>query len=285
MYLRALRQSGFTFLAASMCAWPAYVVGDESVVQFPPRPAGGIGGAEFVEQLQPLDIDQREAAILREITNGNFPKFLRHLKFIPIRGQVRDPDGNVQREVTASLQVMPDYLAVGSDTDFVRLPMTPQTAQQIADRFGFILPTRKIVDAIDEDAELHLAPHPLTKGREAVTTFLEHHRIIEQQRAGKPLGLLTIGIKKDIVLTPRIFERPRRLAIYGWRQLDGKPIQPLTIVHGNRYVDYSHGARLVLNSIEFEGRRIQITELLADSNRCGLVSDEGPMYSPSYPLK
>ena len=28
--------------------------------------------------------------------------------------------------------------------------MTPQTAQQIADQFGCTLPTRKMVDAIDE---------------------------------------------------------------------------------------------------------------------------------------
>jgi hypothetical protein len=198
---------------------------------------------------------------------------------------VRESAGGAEREITASIQVLPDYLAVGNDADFVRMPMTPQTAQQIADRFGYILPTRKIVDAIDKHAELHLAPHPLIKDREAVTTCLEHHRIIEQQRANKPLGLLTIGIKKDIVLSPRIFEQPKRLAIYGWRQLDGKPIQPLSIVHGNRYVDYSHGARLVLNRIEFEGQRVQITEILADPNRCGLLSDEGPMIPPAYPTK
>jgi hypothetical protein len=141
-----------------------------------------------------------------------------------------------------------------------------------------------MVDAIDQHDELHLAPRPLTKDREAVATFLAHHRIIEQQRAGKPLGLLTIGTKKDIVLSPRIFERPNRLAIYGWRQLNGKPIQPLTIVHSDRYVDYSHGARLVVNEIEIDGKISKITDLLADPNRCDLVSDEGSMNSPAYPI-
>jgi hypothetical protein len=163
------------------------------------------------------------------------------------------------------------------------MPMTPQTAQRIADWFQCVLPTRKLVDAIDERAELHLAPHPLTREREAVGTFFEHHRIIEQQRAGKPLGLLIAGIKKDIVLTPRIFERPQRLAIYGWRQLDGQPIQPLTIVHWNRYVDYSHGARLIRDTIEHDGKEFKIADLLADPDRCGLVSDEGPMDPPRYP--
>jgi hypothetical protein len=253
-------------------------------LKLPQRSVDSIGGAAFVDRLQTLDLEQREAAILREITSGNFPEFLRRLKSVPIPGKVRGPNGGTEREVTASLQVMPDYLAVGSDADFVRIPVTPQTAQQIADRFGCILPTRKMADAIDQHAELHLQPHPLTKDRESVATFLAHHRIIEQQRAGKALGLLTIGTKKDIVLSPRIFERPNRLAIYGWRQLDRKPIQPLTIVHSDRYVDYSHGARLLLNAVEIDGQITKLTDVLADPNRCGLVSDEGPMNPPAYPL-
>jgi hypothetical protein len=54
-------------------------------------------------------------------------------------------------------------------------------------------------------------------------------------------------------------------------------------VHWNRYVDYSHGARLVRNSIELDGKLYSIDELLADPDRCGLVSDEGPMRPPRYP--
>ena len=172
--------------------------------------------------------------------NGNFPEFLREFKHVPIKGKPK----NDEKEMSATLEVMPDYLAVGSDSDFVRIPMTPQTAQQIADQFGCMLPTRKMVDAIDRVAEVRLAPHPMTVDRETVATFADHNAIIEKQRGDKPLGLLVIGSKKDIVLTPRIFEKPKRLAIYGWRQLNGQPIQPLTISHWNGYVDYSHGVRL-----------------------------------------
>ena len=140
-----------------------------------------------------------------------------------------------------------------------------------------------MVDAIDAQAELKLAPHPMTEAREAVATFAEHNHTIEGQRAGKPLSLLVTGIKKDIVLTPRIFEKPQRLAIYGWRQLNGKPIQPLTIVHWDQYVDYSHGVRLVRDTLDLDGKKMKIAELLADRDRCGLVSDEGPMEPPRYP--
>jgi hypothetical protein len=246
--------------------------------QLPPRPAEAIGGTEFLRRIVGLNLSEREAAILQEIVSGNFPEFLRRFKAVSIRGT--GPDG---KELAASLAVMPDYLAVGSDADFVRLPMTPQTAQQIADRFGCVLPTRKIVDAIDTQAEVRLAPHPLAEAREAVATFLEHHQIIERQRAGHAPGLLVAGIKKDIVLSPRIFERAERLALYGWRQPGGRPIQPLSIVHWNRYVDYSHGARLVRNAVEVDGAATTITALLADPALCAVVSDEGPMNPPRYP--
>jgi hypothetical protein len=249
--------------------------------QFPPRPKDAIGGAAFMKSIGKLPRDDREAAILREITRGNFPKFLREFKVVPVLGSTKSGD----KEVPPTIEVLPDYLAVGSDSDFVRIPMTPQTAQKIADQFGCMLPTRKLVDAIDRVAEVRVAPHPMTVEREAVATFTEHNSIIEKQRGQNQLGLLTIGSKKDIVLTPRIFEKPKRLAIYGWRQLNGQPIQPLTIVHVNWYVDYSHGVRLVRDRIELDGKNVKISDLLADPERSKLVSDEGPMQPPRYPDK
>ena len=79
------------------------------------------------------------------------------------------------KEHTAAFEVMPDYLAVGSDADFVRVPMTPQTAARIADAFGCALPTRKMVDDVYRAATVKLEPKPLTEDREASATFLQHN--------------------------------------------------------------------------------------------------------------
>ena len=244
----------------------------------PPRPADAIGGIGFMERVESLSLADREASAYAEITHGNFPQYLRHFKRIPISGITADG-----RKITALMDVMCDYLAVGSDSDFVRLPLRPQTAQRIADHFGCVLPTRKMVDTIDRHAELHLPPRPMTEARESVATFVEHHTIVESQRSDWPLGALVTGIKKDVVLSPRIFERPHRLAIYGWRKLDGRPIQNLTIVHVDQYVDYSHGIRLVAKSVLIDGQAVTVSELLQDEQRCVLVSDEGPMRPPRYP--
>ena len=113
-----------------------------SQLKAPPRPPGAVGGAAFAKQVAATSPKYREEAILREITSGNFPEFLRTLKSVEIRGKFGT--GKNEREILTTIDVMPDYLAIGSDDDFVRMPMTPQTAQQIADRFGCVLPTRKI---------------------------------------------------------------------------------------------------------------------------------------------
>ena len=125
------------------------------------------------------------------------------------------------------------------------MPMRPQTAQAIADACDGSLITVKISDDIFAKAEVKLPPRPLTKDRDPAATFYEHHRIIEEQRGGAALGLLVAGIKKDVVLTNRLRERERRVAIYGWHKPDGKPIQPLYVGHSDSHVDYSHGIRLM----------------------------------------
>jgi pimeloyl-ACP methyl ester carboxylesterase len=246
---------------------------EEEAMPIPPRPADAPAGRAFMQQISSLDRHQREAAVLQEMLRGNIPDLLRSLKRVPITAG----------EVQAVMQVMPDYLAIGTNEDFVRIPMTPQTAQRIADKFGFTLPTRKMVDAIDAASEVKLPPQPLTEDRESVAAFLLSNGKIEQQRAGKPLGALTTGAKKDIVLTPEIHERPDRVAIYGWRQPDGKVIQPLTTVHINWYVDYSHGVRLVFDALHMDGKPgSRISELLADPQHCAMFSDEGPIAPPRY---
>ena len=102
-----------------------------------------------------------------------------------------------------------------------------------------------------------------------------------QQATGT--GPLVAGHKKDIVTTNRLKEKPNRVAIYGWHKLDGKPIQPLTIVHGDTYVDYSHGVRLVAREVLLDGRAAQIEDVLRDPALAPLLSAEGPIRAALVP--
>ncbi|HEX4590235.1 MAG TPA: hypothetical protein VH120_09930 [Gemmataceae bacterium] len=243
----------------------------------PPRPANSPGGRAFMKSIAALPRSAREEAIVTEICRGNIPDFLR--SFRPITVTLTDQAG---KEHTATYEVMPDYLAVGSDADFVRVPMTPQSAQRIADAFGCSLPTRKIVDDVYKKAAVKLEPMPLTKDREAVETFVGHNEMIEKQRAGKVLGSIVFGIKKDVVVTNRLGERPNRVAIYGWHKLDGQQIQPLSIAHVNWYVDYSHGIRLMKRTVTVDGKPRDVRAVLHAADLCGLLSDEGAVQFPAY---
>lgn len=247
------------------------------VAAIPPRPEGALGGEAFIESIANLDRTAREEAVAKELLSGNVPAFLRTLTTVPVSG--KDIQG-IER--TGEIRVMPDYLAIGSNEDFVRMPMTPQTAQRIADAWGMTLPTRRIVDAVDAVANIRVEPRPMTENREAAATFLEHNNIIEKQRAANPLGVLTTGMKKDVVLSNRLKEKPNRVAIYGWRKPDGTVIQSLTIVHVDWYVDYSHGVRLVAGTMIADGKELSVADVLADPHLCVLVSDEGEIVPARY---
>lgn len=243
----------------------------------PKRPNDAIGGDEFFKSLEKLTAVEREEAIAKEVLRGNVPEFLRTFQKVTVKA--KDAAG---KERTVVFEAMPDYLAVGSDADFVRVPMTPQTAARIADAFGCALPTRKIVDEVYRTATVKLEPKPMTENRESAATFLRHNALIEEQRAGKKLGELVAGIKKDVVVSNRLAERPNRVAIYGWHKLDGKPIQPLTIVHVDWYVDYSHGVRLMRRAVVVDGQTRDVWHVLYSADLNPLLSDEGPVTRPTY---
>lgn len=262
-------------LAAAACSTSARLLSPDITSALPSRKAEAPSGSVFAASAAGLSPDQREEAILREILAGNFPDFMRR----PVRIDV-ETDG-----IEVSCFVMPDYLCIGSDSDFVRVPMRPSTAQKIADAFGCFLSTDKICDDIYAAAKVRLEPQPLTERREEWTTMVEHNAIIERQRAGAE-GLIA-GIKKDVILTERIAADPRpdRLALYGWHRLDGKPIQPIYTGHINRYVDYSHGIRLVFRTLLVNGRPVDYTDVMKDRKlRRAISRDTGdPMLA--YPTE
>ncbi len=244
----------------------------------PARPLNAPGGSEVFRRVTGLPVREREAILEAEIAAGNFPDFLRTLHEIRLRGR-----GGDQRLHDVRVWTLPDYLAVGSDDDWLRVPLTPMTAQALADRWHCTLPTPRLADAIFSQSDLSLSPRWLTRDREAVAAFALHHRLVEEQRAGRLPGALVGGVQKDVVLSNRILERPRRLALYGWHHCDGAPIQPLTIVHANTYVDYSHGIRLLGRRAEADGAPADLSALLRDPVYAPLLSDEGPLQIVRYP--
>lgn len=248
-------------------------------LSLPARRADAPSGSAIVDRMRPLGFAARESLLAREVLAGNVPARLRRLVPITVGATIAG------RERTLTYWVTADYLAVGDDDDFLRIPLRASTAQRLADRLGCMLPTRKMVDDIHHAAVVRLAPHPFHPDRYDITSvgiFDASNRAIESERAGRE-GLIS-GIKKDIVVSRLLDERPGRVAIYGWHRRGGRPIQPLSTAHTDAHVDYSHGVRLVYRQAVLDGEQRELPVLLGDPELWMLVSDNGPFGSWRYPV-
>lgn len=239
-------------------------------LSLPKRKAPAINGAAFYNKVAAIDRNERELQIIKEITAGNIPRFFR--KLIPVNVSITDSSNG--KIIKATYFVTADYLSIGNNKNFARVPMTPMAAQQIADSLHCFLPTKKMVDDIYAAAKIKLAPQPLTAYRDSVITFYQHHLLIEEGRKNRH-GLIA-GIKKDVVISSKINSDAKlnRVAIYGWHQLNGQPIQPLYTGHVNWYVDYSHGIRLVYRTILINGKAVNYIDVLKDKLLRKLLTDE-----------
>ena len=238
--------------------------------------AQSLTGSQFVTSIAHMDARVREHAIADQLLAGNMPGFLRNL--VPVKLDWQPPRG---KAVTATVFVMPEYLAIGAENDFLRIPMNLYTASTVASRLGYILPTKKMVDAIYRQSAIHLSPEPMTAGPEMRSTeyYRIHNEKIEAQSRllGVMPGQLVSGHKKDVVLTNLLDSSHGRIAIFGWHRLNGVPIQPLSTVHGACYADYSHGIRLVSETVLIDGERRSVYDVLQDPVTSHVLNDEGPM--------
>jgi hypothetical protein len=247
------------------------------------REANSEPGSAFMRRVESLSLAEREEEIYKAIASGNIPEFLRNT--VILNAEFADSSGVVHQ---VKYEVMPDYLAVGNDTDFCRIPMNPHTAQRIANVFGASLITAKLSDHIYQNAKVRLTPFnyiPVGNANELVSKFSEHHAQIEKQlkEAGGKHGDLVAGIKKDIILSERIVRQPKKVVIYGWHKPDRKPIQPVYSGHVDWYVDYSHGIRLMNNQVLIDEKPALISEVLKHPVLYRIFSNEaGPMEQSEY---
>jgi len=252
-------------------------------LNIPPRQPDAETGSAFMTSIGSLALEEREEEIFKAVSSGNIPEFLRNT--VTLSGEFADSTGKLHKVV---YEVMPDYLSVGSDADFCRIPMNPHTAQRLADLFGASLLTSKLSDEIYKKAQVKLAPYnyiPQGNANELVTKFVEHNNRIKTQctEAGGVIGQLTAGIKKDIILSARIADQPKKVVIYGWHKPDGKPIQPVYSGHVDWYVDYSHGIRFVNNQVLIDGKPSLLSDILKDPLLYKLFSNEdSPMMQTRY---
>ena len=256
-----------------------------AVPYFLGKPEASLSGWNFMLKADKMEFWKLEDLIAQTILEGNVPTPMKHFRKIVFRTPVVDSVEILKKRHTIEMWVLPDYLTIGTDESFVRMPMGPLAAQRIADSLNCILPTTYLVDRIAEVAEGHLDIfpfRPLDNRNSQPIVFQDSHNAIQAlyKAKGYKFGQFISGLKKDVVLTYKILTQPgweSYEAIYGWHHPDGRAQQPLFIRHGNFYVDYSHGIRLIYRTIKVDGKEMDAREILESPQLYRLLSDE-PMY-------
>jgi hypothetical protein len=282
---------------------------------FPARGGSARGGRAFMETIlsekDPADWNKREQAIVAELSAGNMPDAL--LRWVKIEIEYKDKT----RDLKGSIEVLPDYLCVGSNDDFVYVPLDAISAQLIADRFDVLLPTARICHLIYDKtppknrikAIARDYYHPDEKrriakkgrGQMSSAAYLEHSAAIQAKMKSESIafGELVAGHKKDVIIAKASHARPDRLAFQGFYDKDEFPFhpcynsgtlnkacrkdEPTISKHHPRYADYSHGVRLVHPWMIVNGERKRVEDVLKDADLSHLISSEGPVVPARVP--
>lgn len=239
----------------------------------PERAKGALLGSQITKKTSTMSHNQREAFIYNEFINGNVPQFIRVFEQVKFTAKIKN------KEYHVLFFASPDYLSLGSDDDYIRVPIDFATAIKLSKRFKLMIPTKKMVDIIFKKAPCKVNPQPFKPGKHMVTdeTFEKHNKVVSKQLKKVPKNTIKSGQKKDIILSNKLLEKQNRIAIYGWHRNNGKAIQPVSTVHHSRYVDYSHGLRLISPTVIINGKLHSIEQVLSHKKYSALLSDEGPI--------
>lgn len=249
-----------------------------------PTPDVPTTASGFVKSLAGINRFKREELAMNVLLAGNVPTHMKSFVDVPITIILKD--GTTHELV---IKVLPDYLTIGTDTDSLRIPLFPTTGQKIADAWNCLLPTTKLVTLIWHAASSKIPPQPWGPPYDASmmsTERLVAHDVRIDNAIKKlkvdPLKLLA-GHKKDVVITNQLVKKPKQVAIFGWHQMNGKPIQPLYLGHEAHYTDYSHGVRLLSSDCILDSQPDDLRRILQDPVLSPAISSEGPMQLLRYP--
>src|SRR4030095_2547217 len=257
------------------------------MADIPPRPEGALTGKQIAQRFMDIlgdtetgtaqELDARRLAaeefMYQQFAAGNVPAFMRPENF----QQVSTETQKGGRTIRVTFRACPDYLAIGSDGDFMRIPVSAPLARRIADDFGFVMPTPRMVDLIDAEAKAGGGLRPFTAAPSIAKRIIDpqskkgdsvekkwnyqkygfyegrwmlspqfltmQNTMIQEAREKMRNAPLRSGHKKEIVYDPIALETAgeggQPVVIYR------KGIQPLSNIHNEKYWDYSHGVHYI----------------------------------------
>ena len=211
----------------------------------------------------------REDRLFELYMAGQCPLWLRQWKEIVVEAE----------GLKGSFFVLPDFLCLGTDTDYLYTPMGALNAERILEqRFNAVLPTERMVDLIYAASKRQAAQPwgpPYDDSMMNTSRWpAQSAKVIGMQRArGVTTGQLVEGHCKNVIVSDKAMAKHGvHLGFYGWFLNNGEPIQQDSLEHGALYCDYSHGVRGVLSTVVVEDQTMKLADALKDERAHVLFS-------------
>lgn len=150
-------------------------------------PANPISGTEFIANLKAKPAGERQEYVVQLLKEGHIPDFLRE----PLK-VTKSVNGH-----TITYYTMPNVLAIGTNDDYVPVPMSAEMVREVALAYEMVPPTAKMVEQIREDSidvtfrQAPLIDDPKTPKHDGITlnpyrsaadaeTYFQHWKKVEQ---------------------------------------------------------------------------------------------------------
>ena len=234
----------------------------------------------------PEKIADRENYIYNQVLAGNF-----EAEWIPLEF--------IHDEMTVRVNVMKDALKI----DGVRVNVSAELQQKLADIFSASFLTAQLADLIFLRADHRIEPCPFTISS-TVSSMLKHSAAVDAKIGKKPTGLVAPA-GKHWILDRKLDYNASKACNYGWhflgksfRGIRGYPvasslnslngvgvsvIQPNACAHDMKHTDYSQVCQLVSQECWVDGVPHKFSNLLQDPVKCSLVTHTGPLIYTRQP--
>lgn len=200
---------------------------------------------------------------------------------------------------TIKFNVMRDALKV----DGVRVNVSAELQQKLADVFHASLLTAHIADLIFAKASCRIEPCPMTISS-TVASMVKHSQMVDTKIGTNSAGLIaTVG--KHWILDKKLDFNVKKACNYGWHflgtnykgikgypvpskinKVNGSPvsvIQPNACAHDMKHSDYSQICQLVSQVCVIDGVTHRLSDVLQDPSKCDLATAGGPLLNIRQP--
>lgn len=200
--------------------------------------------------------------------------------------------------ITAKFYVMSDALKV----DGIRITVTADTQQRIADRINCSLLTAKMCDLIWHYSKIRVTPKTLSNNSDTTKAMIKHSKMIDTElQYVDSKGKLISTVGRDWVIDDYLELSPilDPAVDYGWHFMgddykglkgsknvsglkglggsEWRVIQDIGMAHNKNYTDYNHTCRLMSRECIVNGEVMDFHEVLKDQELAHLASHTGPL--------